>query len=54
MPLKKTKFNALRINLKKCEVFLGVVKKNNDRSNRVYVPPEWQDGRKVYVVLKDE
>jgi putative transposon-encoded protein len=53
MPLKNTRYNALRINLKKCDVFLAVVGRGNVRSGRVTVPPEWVD-KKVYVVLKDE
>lgn len=52
MRLKKSKYNALEVNLKKCDVFLAIVGKGNERSGRVYVPPEWID-KKVYVVLKD-
>lgn len=52
MPLKNTKYNALELYLKKCEVFVGVVGRGNERSGRVTVPPEWIN-KKVYVVLKD-
>lgn len=55
MSLRKTKFKGLLLNLPRRQVFEGVAKlvSENSSNTRIYLPKEW-DGKKVFVVLKDE
>ena len=51
MPIKKTKWKNLTLNLRRTDIWEGVVGNAND-CGRIYVPASWID-KKVFVVVKD-